>query len=411
MLQCSNDNAGAAMKTGILTDQFFASLESSIAGINDAEMLPPACYTDAGFHEFEKDAVFNREWLCVGRESWAREPGEFFTTAHIGEPIVVVRNRDGVLKAFSTVCQHRAMLVAEGSGRTKTFVCPYHHWVYSLDGQLIGAPAMERTCGFDKKQIRLPEFKIEIWLGWVFINFDPKAAPLAPRLKVLTDAIAEYRMDLAEGPKPDGSTTYPWNWKVMFENNNDGYHANRLHRGMHDVIPSALARFPEIPPDSACYFRYNGTTNKDGAVNPLQRCILKLFPNLTEKQHNEVIFANIPPTLTLGFRSDQISFFMLHADSAEVTSAESGVLYAPGAMDEPLFEERRQINVQASIKVAAQDRHVDTLVQRGLRSRFAIRGRYSWQEETHREFNKWLVDRYRAEWRERSGPQSRLAAE
>jgi hypothetical protein len=180
---------------------------------------------------------------------------------------------------------------------------------------------------------------------------------------------------------------------------------------MHDVIPSALARFPEIPPDSACYFRYNGTTNKDGAVNPLQRCILKLFPNLTEKQHNEVIFANIPPTLTLGFRSDQISFFMLHADSAEVTSAESGVLYAPGAMDEPLFEERRQINVQASIKVAAQDRHVDTLVQRGLRSRFAIRGRYSWQEETHREFNKWLVDRYRAEWRERSGPQSRLAAE
>jgi len=399
------------MKTSILADQFFASLDSSIAGINDAEMLPPACYTDAEFHEFEKDAVFNREWLCVGRESWAREPGEFFTTSHIGEPIVVVRNRDGVLKAFSTVCQHRAMLVAEGSGRTKTFVCPYHHWVYSLDGRLIGAPAMERTCGFDKKQVRLPEFKVEIWLGWVFINFDPNAAPLAPGLKVLTDAIAEYRMELADGPKPDTSTTYPWNWKVMFENNNDGYHANRLHRGMHDVIPSALARFPEIPPDSACYFRYNGTTHKDGAVNPLQRCILKLFPDLTEKQRNEVIFANIPPTLTLGFRSDQISFFVLHADGAEMTTAESGVLYAPGAMDEPLFEERRQINAQASIKIGAQDRHVDTLVQRGLRSRFAIRGRYSWQEETHREFNKWLVDRYRAEWQGRTGQQPRLAAE
>lgn len=399
------------MKTSILNEHFFAGLESSIADVNSAEMLPPACYTDAEFHEFEKQAVFDHEWLCVGRESWAKETGEFFTTSHVGEPIVVVRNREGVLKAFSTVCQHRAMLVAEGSGRTKTFLCPYHHWVYSLDGQLIGAPAMERACGFDKKQVRLPEFKLEIWQGFVFINFDPHARPLAPRLEVLSQAIANYRMDLADGPRPDGSTTYPWNWKVMFENNNDGYHANRLHRGMHDVIPSALARFPELPADTACYFRYNGTTNKDGAINPLQRCILRLFPDLTDAQRHEVVFANVPPTLTLGFRSDQISYFILHADSAEVTTAVPGVLYAPGAMDEPLFEERRQINVQASVMIGAQDRHVDTLVQRGLRSRYAARGRYSWQEQTHREFNKWLVERYRAIWRDLTTGRLQAAAE
>jgi phenylpropionate dioxygenase-like ring-hydroxylating dioxygenase large terminal subunit len=399
----------------ILNDQLFASFDSSITPIDEAQMLPPVCYTDGDFHEFEKEAVFNHEWLCVGRESWAREPGEFFTTNHCGEPIVVVRNRDLVLKAFSTVCQHRAMLVCEGHGRTKTFLCPYHHWVYSLDGQLIGAPAMERACGFDKKQVRLAEFKLEIWLGFVFINFDRDARPLGPRLETLRLAIENYKAELAEGPRPDGSTTYPWNWKVMFENNNDGYHANRLHRGMHDVIPSALARFPDLPDDTAGYFRYNGTTHRDGAVNPLQRCILKLFPDLTDQQRDEVIFANVPPTLTMGFRSDQISYFILHADSAEVTTAESGVLYAPGAMDEPLFEERRQINVQASIKIGAQDRHVDTLVQRGLRSRFAIRGRYSWQEQTHREFNKWLVERYRATWqaqmRDHAGETLRAAAE
>ncbi|MGD0432225.1 MAG: aromatic ring-hydroxylating dioxygenase subunit alpha [Acetobacteraceae bacterium] len=397
------------MSSSILNEHLFASFEASIRDINNAEMLPPVCYTNAEFHEFEKDAIFNREWLCVGRESWAREPGEFFTTTHAGEPIVVVRNRHGELKAFSTVCQHRAMLVAEGHGRTKTFLCPYHHWVYSLDGQLIGAPAMDRACDFDKKQVRLPEFRLEVWLGFVFINFDPDALPLGPRLEPLRNAVANYKAELADGPRPDGSTTYPWNWKVMFENNNDGYHANRLHRGMHDVIPSALCRFPELPPDTAGYFRWNGTTNKDGAVNPLQRCILRIFPDLTEPQRHEVIFANVPPTLTLGFRSDQVSYFILHAEGPEVTVAEQGVLYAPGAMEEPLFEERRQINVQSSVIIGAQDRHVDTLVQRGLRSRYAIRGRYSWQEQTHREFNKWLVDRYRDTWHGRKGAQLRAA--
>jgi len=397
------------MSSSILNEHLFASFEASIRDINNAEMLPPVCYTNAEFHEFEKDAIFNREWLCVGRESWTREPGEFFTTTHAGEPIVVVRNRHGELKAFSTVCQHRAMLVAEGHGRTKTFLCPYHHWVYSLDGQLIGAPAMDRACDFDKKQVRLPEFRLEVWLGFVFINFDRDALPLGPRLEPLRNAVANYKAELADGPRPDGSTTYPWNWKVMFENNNDGYHANRLHRGMHDVIPSALCRFPELPPDTAGYFRWNGTTNKDGAVNPLQRCILRIFPDLTEPQRHEVIFANVPPTLTLGFRSDQVSYFILHAEGPEVTVAEQGVLYAPGAMEEPLFEERRQINVQSSVIIGAQDRHVDTLVQRGLRSRYAIRGRYSWQEQTHREFNKWLVDRYRDTWHGRKGAQLRAA--
>jgi len=87
-----------------------------------------------------------------------------------------------------------------------------------------------------------------------------------------------------------------------------------LHRGMHDVIPSALARFPDLPADTAGYSRYNGTTHMDGAVNPLQRCILKPFFGFTDKQRNEVSFANVPPTLTMGSRSDQISYLIPHAE-------------------------------------------------------------------------------------------------
>ena len=92
--------------------------------MNSAETLPPACYTDPAFYEFEKQAIFYREWLCVGREAWVRNPGDYFATSHADEPIIVVRNRAGVVKAMSAVCQHRAILVADGHGKARSFRCP-----------------------------------------------------------------------------------------------------------------------------------------------------------------------------------------------------------------------------------------------------------------------------------------------
>jgi phenylpropionate dioxygenase-like ring-hydroxylating dioxygenase large terminal subunit len=122
---------------------------------------------------------------------------------------------------------------------------PYHHWSYNLDGRLVAAPAMSKTCNFDKAQYSLPTFKVELWNGFIFINFDADAAPLAPRLTAVAEAIAGYDLAHAEGPRPDPAPTLPWNWKVMFENNNDGYHASRLHHGpLHDFVPSGLAVFP-----------------------------------------------------------------------------------------------------------------------------------------------------------------------
>src|SRR2546421_12865057 len=98
------------MRSPILTDEFFNSLESSARDVELAEMLPPACYVDRDFWEFEKEAIFSHEWLCVGRGAWAKNHGDYFTSAHMGEPILVVRNRTGVLKAMSPACQHRAIL-------------------------------------------------------------------------------------------------------------------------------------------------------------------------------------------------------------------------------------------------------------------------------------------------------------
>ncbi|MBB6252002.1 aromatic ring-hydroxylating oxygenase subunit alpha [Nitrospirillum iridis] len=388
------------MKHSFLNDGFFNGLDSSALGVEAAETLPPLCYTDRDFYEFEKEALFNHEWLCVGRESWVKEAGDYFTTSIIDEPIVVARGRDGAIRAMSSVCQHRAMLVAEGQGNTRAFLCPYHHWSYGLDGQLIGAPAMEKTCNFDKKDIKLPQFKVEIWHGFIFVNFDLDAAPLAPRLAALEGVMAPYAMAGLNGPAPDRDIKFPWNWKVMFENNNDGYHANRLHGGaLHDFVPSRLAAFPDdLPADTAGYYRTNGTLHADASFNPTQKAILPIFPALGEVERNRMLFVNVPPTLSLVITSDMVIYLILRADGAETHLMDQGYLVAPGALEDPLFDDKLAMNKHSTSAIIAQDLHVDEMVQVGLRSRHAIRGRYSWQEQAQREFNGWLVRRYKDTW-------------
>ncbi len=386
------------MPAQILNDAFFDSFDSSVGGLDRTETLPPACYTDPGFYELEKEALFDREWLCVGREDWVKEPGDYFTTHIVGEPIVVSRARDGVIRAMSSVCQHRAMLVAEGKGNTRGFVCPYHHWVYGLDGKLVNAPAMEKTCGWDKKDVRLPQFKLEVWQGFLFVNFDPDAKPLAPRLAKVAEAIKGY--DLASAQSAQVMTgQFAWNWKVMFENNNDGYHASKLHQGpLHDFVPSELATFPPSDPTDAGFLRFNGTLHKDASFNPTQRAVLPVFPKLTDEDRGRMTFANVPPTLSLVCTSDLVIYLILRATGPETMEQDTGLLVAPGAMEDPAFAHRLEMIMTSAGKIIAQDMHVDGLVQVGLRSRFAPRGRYSWQEGAQGQFNEWLVPRYRAAW-------------
>ena len=388
------------MDGDLFPERFFRGLESSIRDVNAAETLPPICYTDPAFYEFEKRAIFYREWLCVGRDAWVRNPGDYFTTTHVGEPIVIVRNRDGVLRAMSTVCRHRAMLVAEGHGSARSFRCPYHHWTYSLDGDLVSAPEMDRASSFDKTQIRLPELKVEVWLGFIFVNFDQAAAPLAPRLAVATVVLDHFDLGSAdESAEVPETKQEPWNWKVRIENSNDGYHANRLHGGpQHDCCPSELSSFPDLPADSATYFRYNATTHPDYSTNPTLKALFPIFPRLTTEERGRCLFLCVPPSLTMFTRCDLVTFNIFHAEGPETMASRRSWLVAKGATKDPLFKEKMSTAVASSAPIVAQDRDVDAKVQLGLRSKFAIRGRYSWQEQAQRDFNAWLVPRYRTEW-------------
>jgi phenylpropionate dioxygenase-like ring-hydroxylating dioxygenase large terminal subunit len=383
----------------ILSDDLLASFEASTAPVAEAQALPPVIYTSDEFLEFERRSLFDREWLCVGRASQVANPGDWFSVTMNDEPLLVVRGKDQELRVLSAVCQHRGMQVAEGWGTTTTFKCPYHHWIYGLDGRLLGAPAMERTLHFEKKECGLPSLRVEVWQGFIFINFDNAAAPLAPTLSRYDPFLEHYELDRAVCASIFTLHDLPWNWKVMFENFNDGYHANRLHEIIQDFCPSDMAAFPVAWDDSSnVIFRTNGYTHIDGGFNATHKALLPIFPKLTEEERWRSTFALVPPTLCMGTAPDQAFFFLVRPKSANTIDVEIGYLVHPDAAEHPMFAEMLKLS-DAGVQVfVRQDQDATTKVQRGLRSRFAARARYSWQEETHVQFNRWLVQRYRRHW-------------
>jgi phenylpropionate dioxygenase-like ring-hydroxylating dioxygenase large terminal subunit len=386
-----------------MTEELLASLEASSQGVAEAVTLPPALYTSEEVLEFERDAIYAREWLCVGRAERIPEPGDWFTVNIAREPIIVVRDKEGDVRAMSAVCQHRAMQVCEGEGNTTTFKCPYHHWIYGLDGRLLGAPAMERTENFEKSDWGLPQMRVELWMGFIFVNLDADAAPLSPTLERYSKYLVNYDLENAVCPGTFTLEDMPWNWKVMFENFNDGYHANRLHQYVQDFCPSNLSAFPEPwSDDSNVIFRTSGYTHLDGGFNATHRVIMPVYPDLTEEERSRSTFALVPPTLCFGTAPDQCFFFLVRPKTAQTIDVEIGYIFHPSALEDPLFEEKVILS-DAGVQVfVRQDQDATTKVQMGLNSRFAPRGRYSWQEESHVQFNRWLTQRYRAGWSNRA---------
>jgi phenylpropionate dioxygenase-like ring-hydroxylating dioxygenase large terminal subunit len=228
-------------------------LPGSLGDTGQAVTLPPACYTDPEFFAFEKDAIFYKEWLCLGRAEQIPNVGDYFSLTVVDEPLIVVRSSADQIRVLSAVCRHRGMVVTapaqadleaarqgvpETSGNSTLFRCPYHYWSYDLDGHLMSAPEMDRTPSFDPGVICLPSFPVELWNGFIFVNFDPDAAPLAPRLQRLSQIIENWHFEDLVDVEPTLMPDMPWNWKVMHENSIEAYHADRLHAGLHSPLPS-----------------------------------------------------------------------------------------------------------------------------------------------------------------------------
>ena len=142
------DSAEEAMKDLNDVDPVALLRENAAQPFEQARAMPPEVYTSEAFLAVELESIFSKEWLCVGRASALAEPGDYAAWEIAGQPVVVIRDRDGTLRALSNVCLHRMSTLLHGRGRTRAIVCPYHAWTYNLDGTLRGAPAMGKNDGF-----------------------------------------------------------------------------------------------------------------------------------------------------------------------------------------------------------------------------------------------------------------------
>lgn len=224
-----------------------------------ARAMPKSVYTSPDFAALEQEHIFRKDWLCAGRADALKAPGDYLTMDIAGEPIIVLRDRDGQLRAMSNVCRHRMSILLEGRGTTRAITCPYHAWTYNLDGSLRGAPAMMHNDGFCKDQVNLPQIRCVDWLGWIMVTLNPDAPDPKERLQGVQDLVGYLDMGAyVETFREE----HHWdtNWKVLAENFMESYHLPVCHAG---TIGGSVDLAQMTCPEGEAAFNYHWIVKND----------------------------------------------------------------------------------------------------------------------------------------------------
>jgi len=220
------------MSPHTLSQQDFARIAGGYDQNPAAAMsLKAEAYTDPAWFALEQNAIFAKSWQWVCHVEKVRTPGQYVTATIAGRSIVILCDREGVLRAFYNVCKHRAHELLAGEGTANHIMCPYHAWVYRLDGGLHRAPHTESLVGFDKDEICLDAVRVEAFCGFIYVNLDPNAAPMAEQTGDLAKEIMYW------APEVDELTfghrlTYDIksNWKNVVDNFLECYHCPTAHK-------------------------------------------------------------------------------------------------------------------------------------------------------------------------------------
>ena len=204
-----------------------ASIADLIASQKPGWALDQRFYTDPEIYQLELDRIVTRNWILAGHASQIPDAGDYLVFSLTNESAIIVRGKDGKIRAFANICRHRGSLVClENRGNKRKFECPYHGWTYDLDGKLIGARSMRED--FNKEAYGLHPVSLSLLSGLIFVCFCDDPPSLEGAQRDLAEPMAMFDF---ENLKVAASKTYPIaaNWKLAIENYQECYHCATAH--------------------------------------------------------------------------------------------------------------------------------------------------------------------------------------
>jgi len=275
-----------------------------------AQHAPGYVYGSDDMLKLEKEKVFMKDWLCVGRVEELENPGDYLTLRILGEAVLVSKDEDGNYNGLMNVCRHRGVEVAQGHGNVKEFSCPYHGWVYDLKGQLLGAPYMKEAKDFDPLRCRLKALKTEVWAGNIFITFSEKPRPFA-------EYIADFEADFGF-LKPEAcrladklEMEIHCNWKLLIENLMDIYHVSVLHVRTFGKYVTPKTYDARLRKNGGVIAYY-----KAAPLTPDGTSLFGRLPWLGDRPDTFACQGHLAPNMNILARSDLVKFYVVWPLSA-----------------------------------------------------------------------------------------------
>ena len=337
------------------------------APLTEASTIPSEWYTDPRVLDVERRTVFSRAWQVTGRIDQLQRPGQYVTCeTAAGEPIVLVRGSDNVLRGFFNVCRHHAAEVAASPEGSVTHLrCPYHGWTYSLEGELKGTPDFAGVCDFDRASNGLVSVDIDVWDKWVFVRLTPDSSSLVQFLgSGLTGWFPGH--DVADMRWMERRCyTVDCNWKVFVDNYLDGgYHVPQLHKGLDSVLD--YSAYTIETGDRFCLqsspMVAGGADTRTGAVRTGERALyFWVYPNFMINCYSGAMDTNL--VVPRGPDRTEVIFDFFFSDVSERARA------------------RNLESMAISEQIQQEDVAICASVQRGLSSRAYSAGRLSVRRE------------------------------
>ncbi len=353
--------------------------------------LPGRDYHAPEIYELERERVFFRNWFCVGREEQLANAGDFLTAELAGESLIAVRTREGELRAFYNVCQHRGTRLCERpSGHVgRQFVCPYHQWSYGLDGKLLRMPNVRDADRIDREQHGLAPVAIDAWDGFVFVNLAQDPRPLLEQLETEAGeplSWGRYRVgELRIGHRIAYEVAA--NWKILHDNFNECLHCPSVHPGLAKIVP--IYRSGQVIDSER---RDGGVTLADGmnTFTATGRSALPELPGLSELDRRSYYGYTIFPNVMMNLLSTGVMSYTLYPRSAGHTTIVSEYLFRPEVIAAEGFDCSDMVKFLDQVSV--EDWAVCEKVQQGIRSRGFERGFYPREDRILRDFARRYLD-------------------